>query len=165
MINDDVLRKWIRNHPTDENPDRRLCMFNRDILRIKLGFTGIGNRHMSLITLDQVKRGDRIIWDYYIDMNGNGHERTLNVSPKIFQLVSLSTIGDPHTAGILLGIGEGDDREGDPNRELVIGKTYLLDNFVNYPVVLRLDSMGRYKHTDRRSWVKRPKFRRFEGGI
>lgn len=150
MINDNVLKKWMSRHDTGENPDSRLRRFNNDILRIKLGFKGIGNRHLSLIELDQLKRGNKIIWDYYIDINGNESSRSFQVTPKIFQIVSLSTLGDKDTLGILLGIGSGTDYDGDPDLDLVIGKTYNLNNLLNYPVVLRLDSIGRYKSTDGR---------------
>lgn len=148
MINDNVLKKWIVAYPTEDNSDSRLCKFNRDILRIKLGFTGIGNRHMSLIHSGDVKRGNKIIFDYYLDINGGN--RSIEVSPKIFQIVSLISYGDPHNLGILLGVGEGTDLHGDPNLELEIGKTYILNNLYQYPTIIRLDSMGRYKSADRR---------------
>lgn len=151
MINDDVLRKWIMNHPTSEDYQTRLDRFNRDLLRIKLGFKGIGNRHISLIELSQLKRGNRIIFDYYIDLNSrNPGSRSMSVSPKAFQIVALKSMGDEHNKGILLGIGDGKDMDGDPNHQLIVGKTYLLDNLENYPVVIRMDSLGRYKTEDKR---------------
>lgn len=148
MINDNVLKKWIAAYPTEDNADSRISKFNKDILRIKLGFKGIGNRHMSLINCNNIKRGNKIIVDYYIDINGG--DRKLDVAPKIFQIVSLTSYGDPHNLGILLGIGDGSDLHGDPDMSLIIGKTYMLDNLYQYPVILRLDSIGRYKSTDKR---------------
>lgn len=150
MINDDVLRKWILRHETSEDFVSRINRFNRDLLRIKLGFKGMGNRHISLIENESIKRGYRILIDYYIDINGNNSARYLSVSPKLFQIVALTSAGDPYNLGILLGIGDGEDTHGDPNLELVIGKTYRLDSLPNYPVIIKVDSMGRYKNSDMR---------------
>lgn len=150
MINDDVLRKWILRHDTGEPLESRMNRFNRDILRIKLGFKGIGNRHLSLIGLDQLKRGNRIILDYYIDINGGPESRSREVSPKIFQLVGLKSMGDEHNLGILIGIGEGTDLHGDPDLSLELGRTYMLDTLNQFPTVLRLDSIGRYVSSDKR---------------
>lgn len=150
MINDDVLRKWILRYNTSEDFTSRINRFNRDLLRIKLGFKGLGNRHVSLINNSDIKRGYRVIMDYYIDINGNNSARYLSVSPKLFQIVALTSFGDPYNLGILLGIGDGEDLHGDPNMELVIGKTYRLDSLNQYPVVIKVDSMGRYKSADMR---------------
>jgi hypothetical protein len=141
MINDDVLRKWINNNPTEENIDRRLCKFKRNILRIKLEFTGIGNRHMSLVSYDDLKRGDRIIYDMDLDINYSSSNSGIRNIPRIFQIVSLVKYGDDHDLGILIGTGKSHIE----NDYLMVGKTYMIDNLKYYPTVLRLDSMGRYK--------------------
>lgn len=158
MINDDVLRKWSDRRiemgdvdlmrPFTLNRLSRIHKLKVDILRIKLGFRGIGNRHMSLIEAREVKRGDKVIWDYYLD--NNAWDDKLLYSPKIFQIISRSTQGDPCTRGILLGVGEGPDTDGDPNRVLQIGRTYNLDNLDDFNAIIRLDSMGRYKKSDLR---------------
>lgn len=158
MINDDVLRKWSDkriamgdvdlNKEFTYNRDSRIHKLKIDILRIKLGFKGIGNRHMSLIDVRDVKRGDKIIWDYYLD--NNSWDETLEYSPKIFQIISRSTQGDPNTRGILLGVGEGTDKDGDPGRVLKLGMTYNIDGLDSFGTIIRLDSMGRYKKADLR---------------
>lgn len=150
MINDDVLRKWILKHETSEDFESRINRFNRDLLRIKLGFKGIGNRHISLIETNAIKRGYRILMDYYIDINGNASSRYFKVSPKLFQIVALTSAGDPYNLGILLGVGDGTDLDGDPDLNLTIGKTYRLDNLNEFPVTIKVDSMGRYKSADMR---------------
>lgn len=150
MINDDVLRKWILRHETSEDFRSRLDRFNRDLLRIKLGFKGIGNRHISLIENESIKRGYRVLIDYYLDINGNKSSRKMMVSPKLFQIVALTSAGDSHNLGILLGIGDGPDWDGDPDLNLVLGQTYKLDSLTQYPAVIKVDSMGRYKSADMR---------------
>lgn len=142
MINDDVIKKWILSHPSSENNDFRLHEFKKNLLRIKLNFKGIGNRHLSLIGYKSIKRGDKIIWDYYLDIN-KGKDNVLVVPPKMFQIVSSINQGDDNDLGILLGCGSGEDYS-DPSLKLSLGMTYSLRNLKDYPVVLRLDSMGRY---------------------
>lgn len=159
MINDDVLRKWSERMISEGNingfkkytydRDLRIHKLKHDILRIKLGFKGIGNDHMSLIDVCNVKRGDRIIWDYYLD--NNSWDDSMDFAPKIFQIISMKSQGDEHNRGILLGIGNGRDTDGDPGRMLVIGKTYIIDNLINFRAIIRLDSMGRYKKFDNRT--------------
>jgi hypothetical protein len=104
---------------------------------------------MSLIEYSDIKRGNKIICDYYIDINGGNPE--LHVSPKIYQIVSSVNAGDKHDVGILLGVGYGDDSYGDPGLNLELGKSYVLNYLSQYPVILRLDSMGRYDGTDNRN--------------
>lgn len=151
MINDDVMRKWITiGCPTQENYDRRLHYLKNDLLRVKLNFKGIGNRHLSLIPYSKLKRGDKFIWDRYIDQNSNdSNSHRIVVPPMIFQLVSSKNAGDDNDLGILLGIGAGTDDLME-SRELVLGRTYKLSHLCEYPVILRLDSMGRYKMSDLR---------------
>lgn len=152
MINNDVLRKFgIKYFDLDNRGlDSFISRTNREILRIKLGFQGIGNRHMSIIDSGQILRGYRIIIDDYI-FNPEKPITYDEYSPKIFQIISSMNQGDNTFRGILLGIGNGMDLLGDPSRSLVIGKTYDLGDITSYDLVLKLDSMGRYKKFDKRS--------------
>lgn len=63
MINDDVLIKFARKRGFKYDwPDQVIRMKNR-MTEMKLGFTGIGNDHMSLVTFKEIKEGDIFIVD------------------------------------------------------------------------------------------------------
>lgn len=105
MVNDDILIKTLRKrgHKTDW-PEYVRAMIKR-LEEIKLGFQGIGNNHLSLVTYDEIKDGEYFIWDIYID----SLERTGDEAPILFQKLS-------NEKGLIDGIGIGIDSKRDPDR-------------------------------------------------
>ena len=105
MINDDKLIKVerARGHKTDW-PEIVIQMKER-MKEMKLGFPGIGNDHMSLITFSELQEGDLFIWDMYSEsMTRGGDEAPL-------LLVVL-----PDGKAKIEGIGCGIDSKRDPDR-------------------------------------------------
>lgn len=104
MINDNVLIKTerARGHKYDW-PDIVIAMKER-MKEMKLGFPGIGNDHMSLVTFDQIKEGDLFIWDIYCESFYRGDE-----APILFKKL-------PDSRYEIEGIGYGIDSERDPDR-------------------------------------------------
>jgi len=104
MINDSVLIKYerARGHKTDW-PEIVIQMKER-MKEMKLGFPGLGNDHMSLVTFENIKVGDWFIWDLYGESMTRGDEAPL-----------LLNYLEPGKARIE-GIGCGIDSVRDPDR-------------------------------------------------
>lgn len=105
MINDDVLIKVARKqlgHLYDW-PDVVIKMKQR-LTKIKLGFVGVNNDHLSLIRFDQIKVDDWFITDDYFGTDIEGTD-----APIMYHLL------EPGKYQIE-GIGCGLDIERDPDR-------------------------------------------------
>ena len=106
MVNDNVLIKFerARGHKTDW-PDIVIEMKKR-LSEMRLGFPGIGNDHMTMITFKEIQPGDIFIWDLYLEnMIRNGDEAPL--------MLRLSPDGKEC---LIEGIGCGIDSSRDPDR-------------------------------------------------
>lgn len=106
MINDDVLIKTARRRGyKDTWPEQVMRMRNR-MTEMKLGFSGIGNDHMSLVEFKTIGPGQIFIYDPYVESgSGTGDEAPM----------MLKVLEDGKSCYIL-GIGVGLDSQRDPDR-------------------------------------------------
>lgn len=107
MINDDTLIKVVRKHlgHREDWPERVIEM-NKRLGELKLGFPGIGNDHMSLVTYDSLNLGDLFILDdHLLDLGG----RSGDEAPILYLKVTDSN-------AVIEGIGCGIDSVRDPER-------------------------------------------------
>lgn len=108
MINEDVLIKLERSrgHKYDW-PTQVIKMWNR-LITMKIGFPGIGNKHMTLIEFKDVKKDDLFIYDPYVELGDNVGDE----APIMFR-----SLGD--NKYYIEGIGCGIDSIRDPERKLI----------------------------------------------
>lgn len=109
MVNDDVLIKVerARGHRTDW-PEVVIGMKER-LREMKLGFPGIGNNHISLIRVSDLKVSDIFIYDSCIeDWQGRHNDE----APIMMRILNESTVK-------IEGIGCGIDSVRDPDRILI----------------------------------------------
>ena len=106
MINDDILIKIARSRGHKEDWPQAVRYFRNRLTEIKLGFPGIRNDHMDIITYDQIKDGDYFIYDPYFE-TGN----VLDKAPKMLRVVD----GEAGRYFVIEGIGCGLDLD-DPDR-------------------------------------------------
>lgn len=139
MINDDVIVKYsLKRLNQGFSPDSRIQdwvdytrFLKEQILYIKLGFTGLGDGDMSLISFDQVHPGDRIILDDNLDCNCGSYQT---------DHAALMGIINPDMTFTIEAIGQGYDFTRDPDRIVLNpGKTIqILEN--QFYTVLRIDA-------------------------
>ena len=103
MINDDILIKFSRSrgHKFDW-PQHVRYMRNR-LYDVKLGFPGIKNDHIDLVTMSDIQPGDYFIIDPYLESMNVGSQ-----APKMFKLLDNGKYS-------IEGIGYGLDID-DPDR-------------------------------------------------
>lgn len=150
MINDDTIVKYSIKRLEEDNftPDQNISdwvdytrFLKEQIQYIKLGFTGLGDGDISLISNQQVVLGDRIIIDDNLDSNCGVH----NTDHAAIMGVIKKCI-DP-MQGIfemeITAIGQGYDFSRDPDRNIYNpGKTILFD-LSKYRTILRVDAKPR----------------------
>jgi hypothetical protein len=147
MINDDVLIKYARSrlaqgHTMDLEPDNwvdYVRFLSKQLLACKLGFPGIGDDDISIIRLDQVRPGIRLILDDNLDANC-GRTDT-DRAPILGQVKDFSETKG-HVWFEIEGIGSGTDFERDPDRLLRWGQVHEV-NLLEYPCLLSMDSKPR----------------------
>ena len=142
MINDDVIVKYsLKRLSQGFSPDPRIQdwvdytrFLKEQILYIKLGFTGLGDGDMSLISFDQVQPGNRIILDDNLDCNCGSYQT---------DHAALMGIINPDMTFTIEAIGQGYDFTRDPDRIIFNpGKTIqILEN--QFYTVLRIDAKPR----------------------
>ena len=142
MINDDIIVKYsLKRLNQGFSPDSRIQdwvdytrFLKEQILYIKLGFTGLGDGDMSLISFDQVHPGDRIILDDNLDCNCGSYQT---------DHAALMGIINPDMTFTIEAIGQGYDFTRDPDRIVFNpGKTIqILEN--QFYTVLRIDAKPR----------------------
>lgn len=105
MVNDDILIKYSRKRGYKYTWPEQVVKMKARMMEMKLGFTGIGNNHISLIEFKDLKEGDIFIYDPYVESgNGTGDEAPL--------MLRILPSGDCY----IEGIGCGWDSERDPDR-------------------------------------------------
>ena len=147
MINDDVLIKYARgqlarNHTMGFDQDNwvdYVKFLQKQLLICKLGFPGIGDDDISIIRLDQVKPGIRLILDDNLDANCGRIDT--DRAPILGQVKDFANT-QGHVFFEIEGIGSGTDFERDPNRSLRWGQVHEI-NLLDYPCLLSMDSKPR----------------------
>ena len=123
MINDDVLIKYARGrlaqgHLMGLEPDNwvdYVRFLQKQLLACKLGFPGIGDDDISIISINQVKPGIRLILDDNLDANCG---RTDTDRAPILGIVKEFAEEPGYVYFEIEGIGSGTDFERDPDRNL-----------------------------------------------
>lgn len=144
MINDDIIVKYtISRLKEGYNPlpdqIRDWVDYSRflkeQIKYVKLGFTGLGDGDISLITVDQVLPGNRIILDDNLDCNCGRCDT---------DHAALMGIFDPNGDFTLDAIGQGYDFTRDPDRVLFYpGNVVSGIDLKCYHTILRVDAKPR----------------------
>lgn len=141
MINDDILIKYSlkrisEGHLIESNWVDYTRLLRRQIDYIKSGFPGIGDGDLSIMSVNNVQAGMRIILDDTLDSN-RGVE-----TDSAALLVLVRELNDGKALIKIEGIGAGTDLQRDPDRKLKWRDTYTVDlNF--WPTVLQLTSKPR----------------------
>lgn len=105
MVNDDILIKVERSRDHKTDWPKYVRAMRERLKEIKLGFQGIGNDHLDLVTFDKIQDGDIFIWDLYVEsLHRFGDEAPL----------LLRNLGDGKV--LIEGIGCGIDSKRDPDR-------------------------------------------------
>ncbi len=143
MINDDVIVKFTINRlkegfsPLPEIQDwvDYSRFLKEQIQYIKLGFTGLGDGDISLITLNQVNPGDRVILDDNLDCN---------LGSTCTDHAALMGTVDLEGNFTIEAIGQGYDFTRDPDRTIFkIGVKLAAPYICNYHTILRVDAKPR----------------------
>jgi len=142
MINDDVIVKYsLKRLNQGFSPDPRIQdwvdytrFLKEQILYIKLGFTGLGDGDMSLISFDQVQPGDRIILDDNLDCNCGSYQT---------DHAALMGIINPDTTFTIEAIGQGYDFTRDPDRNLFNPGKIIQITENQFYTILRIDAKPR----------------------
>ena len=142
MINDDVIVKYsIQRMKGGFIPYQGVRdwvdytrFLKEQIQYIKLGFTGLGDGDISLITSSQVLPGDRVILDDNLDSNCGSYDTD--------HAAIMGVIG--HNGEFeITAIGQGYDFTRDPDRVIFNpGKTLFVD-LSKYHTILRVDARPR----------------------
>ena len=142
MINDDVIVKYsLKRLNQGFSPDPRIQdwvdytrFLKEQILYIKLGFTGLGDGDMSLISFDQVQPGDRIILDDNLDCNCGSYQT---------DHAALMGIINPDMTFTIEAIGQGYDFTRDPDRNLFNPGKIIQITENQFYTILRIDAKPR----------------------
>lgn len=142
MINDDTIVKYsIQRLKLGFSPDPNIQdwvdytrFLKEQIQYIKLGFTGLGDGDISLVTWNHVQSGDRIILDDNLDCNSGSYST---------DHAALMGIINADCTFEIEAIGQGYDFTRDPDRVLLSpGKIIQIDP-KQYHTVLRVDAKPR----------------------
>lgn len=143
MINDDILIKFSikrisEGHTVRDNWVDYTRMLRSQIDYIKSGFPGIGDGDLSILSLNQVKSGMRVILDDALDMN---LEDEVDSAALLVYIHELSPDFTSMTIEIE-GIGAGTDFMRDPDRKIRWRSRYTIDPR-RFQTVLQLTSKPR----------------------
>lgn len=105
MVNDDILIKYSRQRGHRENWPEQTRIMKERLKEMKLGFPGLGNDHLSLVRVSDLKLGDIFIYDPCVESK----ERT-DEAPIMFRII------DSDGYCYIEGIGQGLDSLRDPER-------------------------------------------------
>jgi hypothetical protein len=142
MINDDIIVKYsIQRLKLGFSPDPSIQdwvdytrFLKEQIQYIKLGFTGLGDGDISLVTWNHVQSGDRIILDDNLDCNSGSYST---------DHAALMGIINADCTFEIEAIGQGYDFTRDPDRVLLSpGKIIQIDP-KQYHTILRVDAKPR----------------------
>ena len=142
MINDDTIVKYsIQRLKLGFSPDPSIQdwvdytrFLKEQIQYIKLGFTGLGDGDISLITSSQVLPGDRVILDDNLDSNCGSYDTD--------HAAIMGVIG--HNGEFeITAIGQGYDFTRDPDRVIFKPGKILYVDLGKYHTVLRVDARPR----------------------
>jgi hypothetical protein len=142
MINDDTIVKYsIQRLKLGFSPDPSIQdwvdytrFLKEQIQYIKLGFTGLGDGDISLISNQQVVLGDRIIIDDNLDSNCGVHNTD--------HAAIMGVIIQPDQLEIT-AIGQGYDFTRDPDRILYRPGITIQVDLSNYYTLLRVEAKPR----------------------
>ena len=142
MINDDVIVKYtIQRLKEGFSPYQGVRdwvdytrFLKEQIQYIKLGFTGLGDGDISLITSSQVLPGDRVILDDNLDSNCGSHDTD---HAAIMGVIGLDGEFE------ITAIGQGYDFTRDPDRVIFKPGKILYVDLSKYYTVLRVDAKPR----------------------
>ena len=141
MINDDILIKYSLKRIEEGHQIRPNWVDYTRLLRsqidyIKSGFPGIGDGDLSIISVDQVRGGMRVILDDNLDFN-RGVE-----TDSAALLVLIKELNGDIARIEIEGIGAGTDLQRDPDRQIRWRNEYEVD-LNSWPTILQLTSKPR----------------------
>lgn len=142
MINDDTIVKYsiqrlkegFMPYPEVRDWVDYTRFLKEQIQYIKLGFTGLGDGDISLITSNQVVPGDRIILDDNLDSNCGSYDTD--------HAAIMGVIG-PYAEFEITAIGQGYDFTRDPDRTIFKPGKCLFVDLSKYHTILRVDAKPR----------------------
>lgn len=143
MINDDILIKYSLKRINEGHPLRSNWVDYTRLLRsqidfIKSGFPGIGDGDLSIMSVDQIQAGMRVILDDNLD-NNRGQETD---SAALLVLIKDMTPDKSKIVIEIEGIGAGTDFQRDPDRRLKWRDVYEVETR-HWPTVLQMTSKPR----------------------
>ena len=105
MINDSTIIKIERQSGFSEDWPEQVIEMKKRLLECKLGFPGVNNDVISLVTFDKLHEGDIFIWDMYLECKA----RIGDEAPLMLQILGEGKVR-------IEGIGQGVDSKRDPDR-------------------------------------------------
>lgn len=134
MINDDVLIKIARSRGFKYTWPEQVIRMKSKITEMKIGFPGIGNDHLSLVTFKEIKNGDIFIVDENFE-----YDNSTDNAPLMLKKLDTNKY-------MIEAIGCGLDSVRDPERIKFRWKDVLeVDNLLNPEyLVFRLDARPKY---------------------